>query len=260
MQRCLENANNKEFFYAFALFCNDISDYPLSTATKDTSTHPMDELTQNIHGFFQLGTDHVWRGISFSNHLPEIFGSLLYMFPAGIYGGVVAYDTMLTMGGIGVVPIIGIKGEHNRLSYDVSARYEAYPKYVTLVTPNIFEAYGEVGYALFESLKVAGGLGYSPNYYFESGNGLYGNAMLVASLPKKFVLDGGIGYQMTQKGGDPGNIWFKDYVNWAIGIGRDFKNDLKIGFRYTQTNLNNTECHDFGICSPAYNLYVKKTF
>jgi hypothetical protein len=41
----------------------------------------------NIHGFFQLGTDHVWRGISFTKHEPEIFDSMQYVSSVGLYGG-----------------------------------------------------------------------------------------------------------------------------------------------------------------------------
>ncbi len=237
----------------------------MSWASNEKETQPNhmadnDKFTQNIHGFFQLGTDHVWRGISFSNHLPEIFGSLLYVSKEGLYGGVVSYNTMLTKGGVAVVPILGMKGEKDKLSYDIAARYEDYPKYNTIVTPNIFEVYGELGYALLTFLKVTGGVGYSPNYYFKSGTGVYGNTMTFVTLPKRLMLEGGLGYQKTQKGGQPGNIWFRDYLNWAAGFARDFDNNLKLGFRYTQTNLNNVECHGFSICGTAYNLYLRKTF
>lgn len=115
-------------------------------------------------------------------------------------------------------------------------------------------------YALLKFLKVTGGIGYSPNYYFKSGTGVYGNTMTFVTLPERFMLEGGLGYQKTQKGGQPGNIWFKDYLNWAAGFARDFDNNLKLGFRYTQTNLNNTECHGFSICGTAYNLYLRKSF
>jgi uncharacterized protein (TIGR02001 family) len=216
--------------------------------------------SENIHGFLQLGTDHVWRGISFSNHIPEIFGSMLYTFPVGFYAGVISYDTVLSKGGIGVSPIFGIKGTHHDLSYDVSARYEIYPKYVTAVTPDIFEVYGELGYALFKFLKVIGGIGYSPNYYFKSGNGIYTNAGVLVTIPENFIIDLGLGYQYTQRGGDPTNLWFKDYLNWAAGISKDFNNNIKIGFRYTQTTLNNAECRDLNICGAAYNLYARKSF
>lgn len=261
----MDHANNKGEVFVFlrlnliALILS-IATHGCIAASSSKTHKPISEFAENLHGFLQLGTDHVWRGISFSNHLPEIYGSMLYMPTQGVYGGVIAYDTMLTNGGIGFAPIVGIKGELHRLSYDLSARYESYPQYVTLVTPSMGEFYGELGYSVSPSLKVLGGLGYSPNYYFESGNGIYSNAMIVISLPYQLSIDGGIGYQTTKKGGSPGNLWFKDYLNWTANIAKDLKKDFKIGFRFTQTNLSKTECYGANICSPAYNAYIRKTF
>lgn len=231
-----------------------------ASPTNQASQDNISKITKNIQGFFQLGTDHVWRGISFSSHTPEIFGSMLYVSPVGIYGGVISYNTLLSTGGLSVVPIVGVKGEVDDFTYDLSARYEDYPKYNTLVTPDIFEAYGEIGYALAKFLKISGGVGYSPNYYFKSGSGIYTSTGAFVTLPKRISIDAGLGYQTTSKGGEPNNLWFKDYLNWSAGIAKDFDYNFKFGFRYTQTNLNNADCHDLNICGPAYNVYARKSF
>lgn len=245
-----------------------LADSPKSTSkTKPLNNKPVTtkekenlDLTENIHGFLQLGTDHVWRGISFSRHSPEVFGAMLYSFPLGIYGGLISYNTSLSGAGIGLSPIVGVRGERNSFSYDISARYEDYPRYNTAVTPDIFELYGEIGYALSSFFKIAGGLGYSPDYYFKSGTGLYTNGLIYITLPKEFILNAGLGYQSTQKGAEITNLWFKDYLNWSAGVSKNFKNDIKIGFQYTQTNLSNLQCNDLNVCGPAYNLYARKTF
>lgn len=124
----------------------------------------------------------------------------------------------------------------------------------------MFEVYAQLGYAFSRFFKLTGGLGYSPDYYFKSGTGFYPNAVALITFPERYTTELGLGYQFTQKGGAPTNLWFKDYLNWAIGIARDFDNQLKVGFRYTQTTLNNAECRDLNICGAAYNLYAQKAF
>jgi uncharacterized protein (TIGR02001 family) len=218
-----------------------------------------DFVITDVHGFVQLGTNHVWRGISFSYRAPELVGALFYTHPTGVYAGLLAFNNFLTFGGIGEVPILGIKNEINRWIYDISARYEHYPKYDVRVIPDIFELYGKLGYKILDNLKIFAGLGYSPDYYFRSGIGWYSNARLEIGLPSKFKVDGGIGYQTTQDGAKPGNLWHKNTIDWDIGISRDFVGFV-LGFRYTDTNVSRRQCNGTLICTQAYDLYVLKTF
>lgn len=41
-----------------------------------TKPDELGRFDENIHGFFQLGTDHVWRGISFTSHSPTLLRPL----------------------------------------------------------------------------------------------------------------------------------------------------------------------------------------
>ena len=212
----------------------------------------------NVHGFFQLGANHVWRGISFSNRTPEIFGALL-LVNHGFYIGMIGYDSFLSAGGMGAVPIIGYKGEFDEVDYDISVRYEHYAKDITLNSSDISELYGKLGYKLSEYFKVRVGLAYSPDYYFESGTGWYYEGGVELKFPYDVTIDGDAGRQQTQNGGSTPAFWFKNYWHWGIGISKDF-GSIILGFRYTDTNLGDTECLNLGVCEPAYNIYAKKTF
>lgn len=231
------------------------TDAPESISVKQSTAFT----TTDIHGLLELGTNRVWRGISFSNRGPGVTGVILYDHPSGFYGGLIGINSSVSNSGIGVIPLIGYKGIKRKWEYDISARYEHYIKYNTRVVPDTSELFGKVGYAFSSFGKVFAGLGYSPNYYFRSETGWYGSGRLEFSLPQRFILDGGAAYQITKDGGEPGNLWFNNHWNWDAGIARDFIGVI-LGFRYTDTSLSRRECNGLLICAPAYNLYALKKF
>lgn len=227
-------------------------------------------LFENVHGFLTFGTDHRWRGISFSKRSPEIVGALLYVHPIGLYVGLIGFNSWLTNGGLALVPIAGYKGNYNKLDYDINIRYEHFPSYqpklpgegVLKRNPRISELYGQVGYD-FDYFRLAGGVGYSPDYYFMSGSGWYLNTRLDIPLPYQFKIDGGAGYQTTDRGGAlPKSLWFKDHWNWDVGLSYvEKKTGVILTFRYIDTSLSREQC-DGGlrICKKAFIGQITKKF
>jgi len=161
-----------------------------------------------------LSTDYLFRGISQTDGNPAISGGFDYSYsPVGIYAGIWASNVDFSGccgddDNIEIDYYGGIGGDFgNGVSWDVGGLFYDYPG--DDGDDEYWEAYGSLGYT-FEGVSLEPEVGvyvaYSPDFFAETGDGIYINPTLGLSLPMNFGLGFSYGYQDVDDLGDYSHI------------------------------------------------------
>jgi uncharacterized protein (TIGR02001 family) len=193
-----------------------------STAMAEDSSH---EFSANV----ALTTNYMYRGISQSDEQPAISGGFDWGYTTGgfadIYAGIWASSLDLQDGdtGIEIDYYGGIAGEFtNGISWDVGGLYYQYPGTNADVAGDFdfFEVYSNLGYT-FASVPLEPSLGfgvaYSPDFFGETGDGVYLSGSLDLSLPMGFGLSFLVGNQDVD-GSAPGAGF--NYTHYVVGLNK----------------------------------------
>ena len=200
----------------------------------------------NIHGTVMIETDFIFRGISFSGHLPFALGSILYNYK-GLFMGITGFNTNLSAGGIGLEPIIGYNLDKKDWSLDGFVHYFVIPSYTTTESPEMLEFLISYTYKT-KWVQPSVGLAFSPNFSFRQGTGWFPYAKVDVLFPQRFTLQGSIGCQTTVKGHS--EYWFRNYLTWTVSLFRDFKG-FSLGINYNATNLSKKDCNGRNAAIPT---------
>lgn len=198
-----------------------------------------------------ITTDYLYRGISRSSEDPAAQAGFEYAYkPLGLYAGVwgssVEFSSLASdTASVELDYYGGLRGEFaNGIEWDVGGVWYSFPgqDQDTAGDFDYAEARGELGYrfsALPLTPRVAVLGAWSPDFFGEDGDGLYGAGSLDLSLPRDFVLGVGIGHQYVD--GDlssgPGGY---EYTHWRVGLSRRFLG-LNLGLSY-QDSPDEEEC------------------
>lgn len=210
---------------------------PVETPTKDQASEEQSPLT----GYLTLTSNYVFRGVSLSNNIPAVQGSLTYTFlTTGIYLNVWSSNTDLiapdgAQATLEIDTIAGITntiGDHFEYNFSV-ARYN-YPKARML-------EYNEIlGTLSFYFLTASAA--YTGNEYNVHKPGLYYNGGVKFDLPttrkyfENMSLAATIGHFNLPK--EAGN----SYNDYSVTLSKDIKN-YTLAVQWTDTNhklLNNS--------------------
>ena len=201
--------------------------------------------TADVTGNIALTSDYVFRGISQTNESPAVQGGLDYAHSSGAYAGVWASNVDFVDGDEADIEIdlyAGMTGKLGDLGWKFGGLFYAYPGVSN--NSSLKYDYWEVGPTLTYPIGPATAqllVLYSPNFFFETGKGLYSEIGLSAPIGS-FTVGGTFGHQDIER-----NLKFgtTDYNNWSLyasttvaGIG------LKLA--YTDTELSKNECF-FGV-------------
>lgn len=216
----------------------------LSTPVVSAEGDSPHEFSANV----ALTTDYRFRGISQTSEDPALQGGFDYSYtPVGFYAGVWASNLdfgvpdpdqatleMDFYGGFaGALP--------NGIGWDIGGLYYYYPGSNTgpgAADYDYFEAYGSLSYD-FGSFNVDGGVNYSPDYFFESGDATYVYGDVGVPLPiAELNLAGHVGHQWID---DNAQFGTPDYTDWIIGLSRDI-GPFTFDVSYVDTDLSNTDC------------------
>ena len=209
-------------------------------------------------GTVTLATDYVFRGISNTDEDPAIQGSMDYEHDSGLYAGIWASNVKFRENAdedavdtvaeatIEINYYAGIASEFgNGLSWDVGANLVTYPGSESSLNYDYWEAMGALGYA-FEEVALEPGIVaevyYSPDYFGNSGDATYVNAMLYLSLPAEFGLNFSAGRQQFKEDSS------LDYNDMKAGITKSLAG-FELELAYFDTNLSKSECDGEDICS-----------
>jgi len=180
-----------------------------------------------------LSTDYRFRGISQTTEDPALSGGFDYSYsPIGFYAGVWASNldfgedtsanpALVDDADLEIDFYGGFAGDLNGIGWDIGGLYYYYPGSDTgpgVADYDYFEVYGSLGYD-FGSFNIGGGVNYSPDYFFESGDATYVYGDVGVPLPVAGLnLAGHVGHQWID---DNAQFGTPDYTDWIIGLSKD---------------------------------------
>ena len=247
----------KKFCYLLAIAL--VLSTPVVSAEGD-SPH---EFSANV----AITTDYRFRGISQTSEDPALQGGFDYSYtPAGFYAGVWASNLDFGVpdpdqATLEVDFYGGFAGElPNGIGWDIGGLYYYYPGSNTgpgAADYDYFEAYGSLSYD-FGSFNVGGGVNYSPDYFFESGDATYVYGDVGVPLPVGGLnLAGHVGHQWID---DNSQFGTPDYTDWIIGVSKDISM-FTFDVSYVDTDLSDSDC--FGgadVCDATAIFTVSASF
>lgn len=218
--------------------------------------------TADIAGNVAIVSDYVFRGISQTDEKPAIQGGFDYAHDSGLFLGTWASNVDFNDGDQASTEIDlygGMTGTVGDLGWKAAAIYYNYPG----VSDNsgLKYDYWEFGPTLTYPLGPASAslmVLWSPNFYNETGKGLYSEVGLSAPIGAVTV-GGTFGHQDIER-----NLKFgtPDYNTWSVYASTTY---LGLGFKlaYTDTELSDTECFGGGSvvdgwCDPRAVFSVSK--
>ena len=220
-----------------------ISLVPMMSRADDDGPH---HFSANV----ALSTDYRFRGISQTVKDPAISGGFDYSNDTyGFYAGVWASNldfgedtTVVTDTATMELDYYGgFSGEFGEgIGWDVGGLYYSYPGSDTgpgNANYDYFEVYGSLSHD-FGKFSLTGGVNYSPDYFAESNDFVYGYGDVGVPLPQGFSLSGHIGYNSIK---DNAQFGTPDYVDWKIGISKDI-GPFNFDVSYVDTDLSKSEC------------------
>ena len=198
-----------------------------------------------------LTTNYLFRGISQTDNGPAIQGGFDYQYaPVGFYAGAWASNVELAFPNTAAINtnnrasveldyyggFAGALG--NGIGWDIGGIYYTYPgqnedgKLIDPATGAVLSAGADYDYAevyfktnyaftgVTYSPTVKGGVYYSPDYFGEDGDGVYGFGTFGVTLPYEVGLSATVGYLTVDGDKTTGAIDGYDYVHYSIGVSK----------------------------------------
>ncbi len=199
-------------------------------------------------------SDYSFRGISQTREKPALQGGIDYAHPSGFYVGVWGSSIDFNDTDRASLEVDGYGGYSyiiDKWTLDGRFTYYAYPGAKTALDYDYYELGGSVTYD-FGIPKLTGSVNYSPDYFGESGTGMYYSLSTKVPLVYGFGVNGKIGHQSID---DAARFGVPSYTDWSAGITYDWRG-FQLGLQYVDTNLSTSKCADGcdakGIASVAY--------
>jgi uncharacterized protein (TIGR02001 family) len=190
-----------------------------------------------------VSTDYLFRGISQTRNRPAVQGTIDLQHDSGFYIG--AFGSNVTFPGSNARQELDLAAGYRfavgDATFDLGGIYYTYPGYDAAPGSydyNYFEALAKVSYTM-APFKLVGTAAYSPNFYFESGDGLYLEGGADLSLPAEFTMSGRFGHQWIERNTRYGA---PDYSNWSIAASREVVAGITLTVGYYDTDLSKREC------------------
>ncbi|MGQ0533604.1 MAG: TorF family putative porin [Caulobacteraceae bacterium] len=184
-------------------------------------------------GTVALTSDYVFRGVTQTSNNPAIQGSLDYSngpFYAGVWGSNVDFgadETIETDVYAGFRPSLG------PVTFDFGVIGYFYPGSTdTLGEYDYVEGKAAASFAPVDSLTLAVALYYSPEFFGETGDALYGEITGAYALSDAISVSGGYGSQDIDAG--------VDYETWNLGASLT-ASGFKLDVRYHDTDISGAD-------------------
>ncbi len=208
-----------------------------ATGTSSQAEEKKSAIPGSFSGSILLTNDYVFRGISQSDDVPAIQGSIDWSHDIGAHLGLWASNVKFTDASIEIDYTAGFGTTIDKFSWDLTAIYYHYPGAASSLNYDFWEIGPSVGYD-FGFLSVSAGANFSPEYFGDSGDALYVSGGVEIPLGKSFALAGNIGHQSIDKNA---NFGTDDYLDWGVSLSTSFEGfDFSIG--YTDTDLSDSQC------------------
>ena len=235
----------------------------LATALLAGSSAAIAEITGNVG----LVSDYPFRGISQTSNSAAIQGGLDYGHDSGFYAGIWGSNVDFLVGNdLELDYYAGLGGDvTDGVAYDVGVVYYDYPGGdlgAGANDPEYLEVYanlsGDVGPA-----GVTASLYYSPDFFGETGDGIYVGLGAEFALTPAVGLALSVGHQSIDEGKASDQGFFSSeedsYVDWSVGLSTSV-GGVDLGLTYTDTDLDSqADCFGTDICDDSIWVSVGKS-
>jgi uncharacterized protein (TIGR02001 family) len=213
-----------------------------------TSDQGAKQLEFSFRGGF--ATDYMYRGTTLSDHKPAVGAAVEATF-AQLYAGVAVASVKLpTQPAAEITMSGGVRQTIGNIDFDLGVSYFLYPGEISdSPGTDYWQVAIRADKRIAESLRVAGGFGYSPNvsntgawsWYAAGGVGIdVPSRLLPADIGVSFT--GGAGYSwFGNQSPEFGSFPLPAYLNWQAGVTFSYKN-FNLDLRYYDTNLSTENC------------------
>lgn len=201
-------------------------------------------------------SDYNFRGISQTRKKAALQGGVDYTHPDGFYAGVWGSSIDFNDTDRASLEIDGYGGyaySIDALTLDGRFTYYGYPGAKVRYNYDYYELGLSATYD-FGIPKVTGSINYSPDYFGESGTGIYYSLSGKYPLVAGFGLNAKIGHQSID---DRSRFGYPSYTDWSAGATYDWRG-FTVGLSYVDTSLSknkcSTGCEPRGIASVTYSF------
>jgi hypothetical protein len=118
---------------------------------------------------------------------------------------------------------------------------------------SFYEVYGKVTWTVNDTVALGANVYYTPSFLNSGAAGTYASGTAKFTAPSAWFGDSGVGAYLSGEYGYQwlgtsdafyGNIKFKDYGTWNVGIGFTYK-VFTLDIRYSDTSLSRGDCNAF---------------
>jgi len=118
---------------------------------------------------------------------------------------------------------------------------------------SFYEFYGKVTWTVNDAVALGANVYYSPSFLNSGARGTYASGTAKFTAPATWFGDSGVGAYFSGEYGYQwlgtsdafyGNVKFKDYGTWNVGIGFTYK-VFTLDLRYSDTSLSRGDCNAF---------------
>ena len=182
---------------------------------------PIDAASAQIAGSVVFTTDYELRGLSLSNGLPAVSGTLSYDHASGLYAGLTATGVETTDSGVQFLGYLANSGYAHRInatmSFDAGLTYAR----VTIHEEQIYSAnYTEI-YAGLTARNISFHIYYSPDYLGFGESSFYFDCNAAVRLAEHLRLFGHAGLLALSDGHDESDLPSQQF-DFRIGAAVDF--------------------------------------
>src|SRR5258708_105160 len=153
-------------------------------------TQPQDR-PENAFGYTMgagMASDYIYRGVTLSDHQPAV-GAVFEARYGNFYGGSTITSVKLPTDPAAELSFSsGVRPSLSGIDFDFGFTYLLYPGQVSATAPDYWEFVARADKKLTEQVRIAAGLGYSPNVSNTGPCSKYTAARLDVDLPPSAIL------------------------------------------------------------------------
>jgi uncharacterized protein (TIGR02001 family) len=190
-----------------------------------------------------VSSDYLFRGISQTRNRPAVQATVEALHDSGLYVG--AFASNVAFAGTDARQeldlLAGYRFEALGIAWDIGAIYYSYPGYSrpdSGYNIDYIEAALKASKAI-DRVTIVGGAYMSPNFFGQSGTGVYLEGGADVALPLGLTASGRFGYQWIEH--EP-RFGTPDYATWSASLSRELVAGVTLAVGYYGTNISQNQC------------------
>lgn len=198
-----------------------------------------------------IASDYIYRGVTLSDRKPA-YGAGIEAAFGNFYAGATAASVELPSQPNAEISFAGgYRPSIGNVDFDFGVTYYLYPGEISGSKIEYWEASARADTKLTDTLRVAGGVAYSPSVSNTGAWGWYAATGFEVDLPVRLLPNTGVTFSAAAgyswfgfQSPDLGGFRLPDYLNWHAGLSFNYRN-ATLDLRYHDTNLSKGNCYVF---------------